>query len=857
MAESIHDWAVKLGMLRDEASFSAGEKLMENFTQSVIKNDNRVKQSAKERADAEKQARLMAEGEKIRQANLSPADSFEEKKVHLGELYVSGAIGVETFTAAMVKLNAEQDKVLGGAARLKAEGLFDQETRKLLQEKHQYEETQAKRSAARISGYNRQQRQDAAREAAEALRIASVNSKAQLQIDGAFEQETRRLRTEQDAYNEEVTEANRLLNRYGNLAVQAATDIQRLNAMLAAGTISAQQHGVAVTEATRRMNSMRGGAGNMGFAMGELARGAEDFITVMSITGFNIESVGMAMRGAGNNISQAANLMAGPMTGAVIGVAAILGGQLVSSFFKAGKAANNYSDAIERAIRVTSDFYNKQLEAVDLADRLKAVNNEQDPVANRATIKENIDELKKLEIEHAKAMNALNQNASTLQELLVPVDLSDKYDKLYAKFYADQPELVASFRQRFGDINKQFVEAAKGSPEDALKAYRVQMKKLNEEIRSGIDMVDPTDVGSDWFLGRDVGGMEVWDAEIVNNAEAYLESTSELNAVMQKHNALSEEALDLERKRKEAQALLTAAKERQAAADSTFRVNTLEPLYEQLELAEAKTAADEASINRMNRLNQLQMEYGANGAEGLKLANDQLQMEQDITNAQAIKTSQENTTSNQNNVNLANSTSRAETEALQFNITYYEERNRLIKEGVDSIYAMGIATAKANQEQRLNEAKFQAEERKRQEAERIALDDAYEKMKLKSEELLMVSKLTEQEKLTYDYAKRRAEIFASMGMGPLTLEKTAAAEAVFRNEMMAKKNDFETEWKKSAAPMSIDAVSANKALGDASKSMMAATGETKDKELIRAMKAVEDAIRNPNRNRGVMLVEVQ
>lgn len=851
MAESIHDWAVKLGMLRDEASFSAGEKLMENFTQSVIRNDNRVKQSAKERADAEKQARLMAEGEKIRQANLSPADSFEEKKVHLGELYVSGAVGVETFTAAMVKLNAEQDKVLGGAARLKTEGLFDQETRRLLQEKYQYEETQAKRSAARISGYNRQQRQDAAREAAEALRIASVNSKAQLQIDGAFEQETRRLRMEQDAYNEEVAEANRLLNRYGNLAVQAATDIQRLNAMLAVGTITADEHGVAVTEATRRMNSMRGGAGNMGFAMGELARGAEDFITVMSITGFNIESVGMAMRGAGNNISQAANLMAGPMTGAVIGVAAILGGQLVSSFFKAGKAANNYSDAIERAIRVTSDFYNKQLEAVDFADRLKAVNNEQDPVVNRATIKDNIDELKKLEIEHAKAMNALNQNASTLQELLVPVDLSDKYDKLYAKFYADQPELVASFRQRFGDINKQFVEAAEGSPEDALKAYRVQMKKLNEEIRSGISMVDPTDVGSDWFLGRDVGGMEVWDAEIVNNAEAYLESTSELNAVMQKHNALSEEALDLERKQKEAQALLTAAKERQAAADSTFRVNTLEPLYEQLELARTWGSMAEGEITKRNRLNQLQMEYGANGAEGLQLANDQLVVEQKIKTLQAFKNNQNESLKTSDQLSLINAVSQAETEALQYQITFTEEKNKLLREGISLVDAEWLARRKANNEQALNEARFQAEERKRQEAERIALDDAYEKMKLKSEELLMVSKLTEQEKLTYEYAKRRAEIMESGAGTPDQLE------AIFKNEMMAKKNDFNTEWKKSAAPMSIDAVSANKALGDASKSMMAATGETKDKELIRAMKAVEDAIRNPNRNRGVMLVEVQ
>ena len=151
----------------------------------------------------------------------------------------------------------------------------------------------------------------------------------------------------------------------------------------------------------------------------------------------------------------------------------------------------------------------------------------------------------------------------------------------------------------------------------------------------------------------------------------------------------------------------------------------------------------------------------------------------------------------------------------------------------------------------IRDAEREAENIKARDEDREKLDTLYETMKLKSDELLMVSKLTEEEKKSYEFAKRRAEILSTGAASPGELE------AIFQNEMMAKRNDLEAEWKKTAPKLENDTATRVQALGDANKAIMQAMGDTKDKELIRAMKAVEDAIRNPNRDRGVILVEVQ
>ena len=476
MAESIHDWAVKLGMITDGASFSAAEKLQDNFTASIVKSNERIKASNEERVRAEQQAQKMREGEKIRQANLSPEDSTEERKVKLGGLFAAGAVSAQLFVKELQNINAEYRQMASvdtsavakfGAgvqapsfeaeaaraselANLKADIIArsriaaqqaadeqvaadnaallsfqanamrrlqdEQQSAQQLKEMRDYyraQEVEAARTSAdqiaaeeqRIAenqrlvnaGDRQRARRDANdrwKESADAAgRASAIDREAATQRENLdreqaartekFNRDQRRAANDTWKYQQDqigaraanaraaaaeaaqVARVNALLQQYGNHAENVAADIAFLDAALARNVITTQQHGVAIAEATRRMNSMRGGAGNMGYAIGELARGAEDFITVMSITGFKAESVGMAMRGAGNNISQAANLIAGPLTGAAIGVAAILGGQLVSSLMRSNEKTSNWNKALKETterLEAIAKFKTSELE---------------------------------------------------------------------------------------------------------------------------------------------------------------------------------------------------------------------------------------------------------------------------------------------------------------------------------------------------------------------------------------------------------------------------------------------------------------------------------------------------------------
>jgi hypothetical protein len=800
MAESIHDWAVKLGMLRDEASFSAGEKLMENFTQSVIKNDNRVKQSAKERADAEKQARLMAEGEKIRQANLTPMASANESTIRsmerLDELFVQNAISVDLWEKELnkayqtfLKLEAAEESRLSQAgmqiqsagaeaeveraqtladlkadilersaekerihqARLSQEYATTIQMRKEQEQSYESdmaamrdfyrqqevegvrqaradrlaaEETAERRLAARISGYNSQQRRDAARTRAEEVRLASEAAKAKLLIDGQYEQETRRLMMARNSYNATQDEANSLLRRYGNIAEDAAADIQRLNAMHEAGIISTERHGAAVAEATRRMNSMRGGAGNIGYAIGELARGAEDFITVMSMAGFKAESVGMAMRGAGNNISQAANLMIGPLYGAVIGVGAILGGQFLSSWLSAGKEVDKFNTYLERTTYLLSQLAKgatRDLEVKFAKEDLADSNFDQ----NAKDIKAATRDIERMNAAIKESEADVTAFIATIVNKALGGDTKKEMDGIFSRLDAfSDPVVVDKFRQKFDQIQTTLAGSiADGlDPDVAFKAYIERMKILAEEVDTQINLDRPRLPDEEFNFESPMG-----------------------NAV-----------------------------------------------------------ASIASLKEINELNQ----------EGLNRVRNLLEVKKDLT-----------------------------------------DQEQKLKDMLEAQEGLGRKMVAEQIAANLKESETAYD------ALRVGADN----LKLKSEELLMMSKLTEQEKLAYEFAKRRAEIMESGVAAPDALEDIFKTEMEAKiNELTLKNADFTKQWESSAPTMAVSTATKAQAFADANKTIMNASGETKDKELIKAMravkdamKAVEEAIRNPNRDRGVMFVEVK
>lgn len=933
MAESIHDWAVKLGMITDGASFSAAEKLQDNFTASIIKSNERIKASNEERVRAEQQAQKMREGEKIRQANLSMEDSTEERKVKLGSLFVAGAVSAQLFVKELQNINAEYRQMasvdtsaiakLGAGiqapsfeaeasraselANLKADIIArsriaaqqaadeqvaadaaallsfqsnamrrlqdEQQSSQQLKEMKDYyraqeveaartaaaqiaaaEQAAADQQAARLAAYNREVRRENNDRWKESVNAAATASDRERQIEeanaaatqqqavrtAAFDREQRRAAndrwkesidnagrasaaereaaTQREAldrqqaartanFNREQRRAandtwkyqkdmegaaaarartlaaeatqtarvNALLQQYGNHAENVAADIAFLNAALERGAISTEQHGVAIAEATRRMNSMRGGAGNMSYAIGELARGAEDFITVMSITGFKAESVGMAMRGAGNNISQAANLIAGPLTGAAIGVAAILGGQLVSSLLKTEDKFKTNELALRKLVD-TYTAYNKLIgESLQQQESFAGFNDKGFDIKNvESKIKESKNELPKLKNEldtrekelkawQTETFNSLTGNSNIEAALdLILNDLDENGNKT-------NRDIVDALRKSKQDaeirLNERLADGSLSLPA-ALEEYAKDMREVERVINRRSTLQTP----------EGEIGVRFASEELVA-AENLLRDKQKLSEFEGKRLDYLEKIVGAEKDIEKVDAELVRLAELRFAKQSGFSVDALEPLYEKLALAHATNEAEELALTRKFRLNELQKEYGALGAFGLDLANKQLAVEIELE------------------------------EALK-------QKNSL----------------------------------KAQETENANTLKSLKKDLMDVDELRILERMTAEERKAYEWAKKRAELMLTGAASPGELEKIFAQQANFR---MA---EIDLEFKKSAPSYQTAGSNLAQTTASMNSEILRGMGTTKDKDMLSELKAIKEALTNPRG--GIKLVEV-
>jgi len=477
MAESIHDIALKLGLLNDAASFAIGEQLVENFTQSTIKNNERIKASNTELQRSRAQDRLDNEAEKVRLKHRSPTQVADEAMEKLDTLFMSTAMSAKVYekeleniyntwnditraqAANTVILQQQQnvqslaveraeDEIVrqqqllelkqdiinrtlrlqevnnatstGGLRQTKeitdattatqylitAEERRDNAIRTLQQDvalanrtnaeyarglqlindqyerernlrpsdirqqqatKHIAEEEAAKKRTEHTLDIETRRRKEIAlfsQDMMKAGRTQEEYTRGLNSINAQYDREAAALRIS----NPLRKQAEGLLNQYRDIVDRTTEDITILNARLADGTITIEEHSRAVANANQRLAQMRHGAGNTIYAIGELGRGLEDFVTVMSITGMNAQGFGMAMRGASNNISQAASLMSGAsgaMIGSFAGIAALAVGQLVSYLFKATSQADLLTIALEKNKTAIEAMSNTRTKALD------------------------------------------------------------------------------------------------------------------------------------------------------------------------------------------------------------------------------------------------------------------------------------------------------------------------------------------------------------------------------------------------------------------------------------------------------------------------------------------------------------
>ena len=160
------------------------------------------------------------------------------------------------------------------------------------------------------------------------------------------------------------------------MADRVKEDIETLTLALQKEIITQEQFNAASATAEQRLHTLKTGSGNLVYAIGEMGRGLEDFVTVMSITGFTTQGFGMAMRGASNNISQATMLMSSAnhaWVASAMGIGAIAIGQLIPYLFKTAKAVDEVTLAFERNSKAIDYAASAMSRAIDAKFKLEDI----------------------------------------------------------------------------------------------------------------------------------------------------------------------------------------------------------------------------------------------------------------------------------------------------------------------------------------------------------------------------------------------------------------------------------------------------------------------------------------------------
>lgn len=386
MSESLHDIAMKLGLLNDVGSFKQGEKLMKDFADAALAQQRRVKEAATDLSSTDKyllrkpESNILSSSqiEQMKQKSLFALDdkladgtlSRQEYNKALQETVVRWNEISEAQQAHLVVLQKQQElqaiSLEQKQAEIEKNQILSRAAKQESQDKSligglakQYDTTMLSKSstgdkiAALVSEEGK--RIDEIRKAAERSEISLTEMRKAI---GAIRIEYRGMRNEVDGTNSKLREHESLVKRthallgtYSNMADRVSEDIETLRLAHERGIITQEKFNAASAVANERLTQVRGSSGNLVYAIGELGRGLEDFITVMSITGFSTQGFGMAMRGASNNISQATMLMtggSGALIGSAMGISAIAIGQLIPYLFRTSKAVDEVTLAFER-----------------------------------------------------------------------------------------------------------------------------------------------------------------------------------------------------------------------------------------------------------------------------------------------------------------------------------------------------------------------------------------------------------------------------------------------------------------------------------------------------------------------------
>ncbi len=312
--------------------------------------------------------------------------------------------------------------------------------------------------------------------------------------NAVIEANQRRARAAIEATEAADREANATRQRAVNIlhsledATQRYTRVSdELRAHLDAGDITNEQYAQGLANIERRQRAMTGGANNVAYAIGNTVTGLEDFVTVLSITGFGMEGFSAATRSASNNVAQAVRSL-GTETAAIaaplISIGMVLAGSAIPYIYKyvtgaedAEAATRRWSREIETAVRLAGELGRLEIRKLNFDAEVRDIRKMDDSEAVKDRYNDLAQKEKLLLAEIQKGLKESEAAAVKLFDRLVPTgtveDFNAYVDSIGEEFGAD---VEAEFRQRFKDMQVEFISTA--VEQDAETARQVLLQKM-------------------------------------------------------------------------------------------------------------------------------------------------------------------------------------------------------------------------------------------------------------------------------------------------------------------------------------------------------------------------------------------
>lgn len=493
-------------------------------TAAAVEDAEKRKQAAiRATADAQRIAQqqydgYMKENQRLEDLTVTPGQRFAHGMADLRQRKSSGMISPEAFTAGAKELVSEYNSAVPAAQRLlslaertlltrtqESEAIQNiiRGQQKAIEVAQAYADKATRTLAARDENVAEQKRtaseviQNTIRQQQQRkLYEAAVQNKAYGYLDSVDEEDRKRMQQQQtdlDKLNKSRQTMHRIrqqqaaitarAEREHNAEVQHAINLLRsleteeqrliriqteLNAALQQGTINQQQYDQSMANIVERQRHMIGGAGRMGYVVGNVATGFEDFITVMSITGFNMDSLSMGFRAASNNIGQAIrglNTANAALYGSMFSIGTIALGFAIPAMYKHVMGLINQKSATDSLTDSIKRY----------TDTLQASNRAEERRGSNVTRMQEIDEMFDSEDVIKETEKAANEYANAVMRM---DDANKAFEAQFQRVWDDINKDL-NFEDLFATLNK----VSNGMGDVFAEDFKKMEATFNQEMR--------------------------------------------------------------------------------------------------------------------------------------------------------------------------------------------------------------------------------------------------------------------------------------------------------------------------------------------------------------------------------------